>query len=237
MKWLLIVGALLIGRAEAATLAVTPGTGATLNMSADGSGNLSPHVITCDNAASATCAGVSAAGTTATVGPGVQGMTGGVPMPMSATALPLPTGAATSANQGPVTAAGTTASTAGAVQGVTGGIPMPVSNASLPLPTGAATAANQSASGTPTQGSVSCGTSSTTLLSAAAATNFILIKIPAGANNLVWFNFAGSAAVTSAPSEDLAAGQAQVWSTSRYLPTAQINCIATAATTVTLIYK
>jgi len=62
--------------------------------------------------------------------------------PVSAASLPLPTGAATAANQ-EVTAAGTTATSAQAVQGVTGGVAMPVSAASLPLPSGAATAANQ----------------------------------------------------------------------------------------------
>jgi hypothetical protein len=44
--------------------------------------------------------------------------------PVSATSLPLPTGAATAANQ-EVTAAGTSASSAQAIQGVTGGVPQP----------------------------------------------------------------------------------------------------------------
>jgi hypothetical protein len=58
--------------------------------------------------------------------------------PVSAASLPLPSGAATAANQ-EVTAAGTSATSAQAVQGVANGVPMPVSAASLPLPAGAAT--------------------------------------------------------------------------------------------------
>lgn len=45
---------------------------------------------------------------------------------VSAAALPLPTGAATSANQAAITAAGTTATSAAAMQGVVGGVVMPI---------------------------------------------------------------------------------------------------------------
>jgi hypothetical protein len=91
------------------------------------------------------------------------------------------------------------------------------------------------ATGTPTQTSVSCATGSTTLLAAAAATQFILIKVPAAATVPVWFNFAGAAAVAAPPSVDLAAGASINWTA--FVPTAQINCLATSATTVTIVYK
>jgi hypothetical protein len=67
-------------------------------------------------------------------------------VPVSATALPLPAGAATAALQSAVqSAAGTSAASALTVQGVAGGVAQPVSATSLPLPAGAATAANQTA--------------------------------------------------------------------------------------------
>ena len=89
--------------------------------------------------------------------------------------------------------------------------------------------------GTPTQTSVSCGVGSTTLLAAAAATQFLLIKVPASATVPVWFNFAGAAAVAAPPSVDLAAGASITWTA--FVPSSQINCLATSATTVTVTYK
>lgn len=80
----------------------------------------------------------------------------GVTQPVSASSLPLPTGAATSANQ-EVTAAGSSASSAQGVQGVTGGVALPVSASALPLPTGAATSALQ------TTGNTTLSTINTTL--------------------------------------------------------------------------
>ena len=91
-------------------------------------------------------------------------------------------------------------------------------------------------SGTPIETSVSCGTGSTTLLAASTATQFIMVKVPQGGNT-VWINFAGSAAVQAAPSVDLTGGASIIWGATTYLPTAQINCIASAATSVTLMYK
>lgn len=54
----------------------------------------------------------------------VQGVGSGTPVPVSNASLPLPTGAATSANQ-EVTAAGASATSAQGVQGVTSGVPLP----------------------------------------------------------------------------------------------------------------
>lgn len=93
--------------------------------------------------------------------------------------------------------------------------------------------------GTPTQTSVSCGTSTTTLLAAGAATIFLSISSPTSNTNRVWINVAGVAAVAAAPSRDLPPGFEAYFSSSNesFLPTSQINCIAeTGATTLTLIY-
>ncbi len=67
-----------------------------------------------------------------------------VPVSVSAASLPLPSGAASAANQTAVQSApGSSAATAATVQGSASGVPVPVSAASLPLPSGAASAANQ----------------------------------------------------------------------------------------------
>ena len=67
---------------------------------------------------------------------------------VSATALPLPTGAATAALQPGFGTAGTPNANVASFQGVSGGTPAPVSATALPLPTGAATAALQPGFGT-----------------------------------------------------------------------------------------
>jgi hypothetical protein len=66
------------------------------------------------------------AGSTVGSGIPVTGTFWQATQPVSAASLPLPTGAATAANQ-EVTAAGTSATSAQGVQGVTGGVPVPVS--------------------------------------------------------------------------------------------------------------
>ncbi len=77
------------------------------------------------------------AGSPASTVVSVQGVSGGAAVPVSAASLPLPSGAATAANQ-EVTVAGSSALSAQAVQGVTGGVALPVSATALPLPTNAA---------------------------------------------------------------------------------------------------
>lgn len=68
---------------------------------------------------------------------------------VQATALPLPTGAATAANQTAAQSApGTPQTTAMTVQGNASGVPVPVSAAALPLPSGAATSAAQTSAQT-----------------------------------------------------------------------------------------
>jgi len=100
---------------------------------------------------------------------------------------------------------------------------------------------NAVSSGTPTQTSVSCATSSTTLLAASAASQFISIRNPTSATATVWVNIAAAAAVTAAPSIDLAPGAEADYfaSENSFLPTAQINCISggASASTLTVIYK
>ena len=88
------------------------------------------------------------------------------------------------------------------------------------------------------QTTVSCAATTTTLLAAAAASNFVTIKNLNAAANTVWINFTGVAAVAAAPSFDLAPGSAITFASSTFLPTQQINCIASpGAQSVTLVYK
>lgn len=94
--------------------------------------------------------------------------------------------------------------------------------------------------GTPTQTSVSCASTSTTLLAASTATLFLSVRNPTTATQTVWINVVGSAAVAAAPSVDLPPGsEADYFAEgSSFLPTAQINCISGGtASTVTLVYK
>lgn len=81
----------------------------------------------------------------------------GVTQPVSATSLPLPTGASTAAKQPALGTAGTASSDVISVQGVASmtalktdgsAVTQPISAASLPLPTGAATSAAQTTAGT-----------------------------------------------------------------------------------------
>lgn len=94
--------------------------------------------------------------------------------------------------------------------------------------------------GTPTQTSVSCAATSTTVIAASTATMFLSIRNPTTATNTVWINLTGAAAVAAAPSIDLPPGaEADFFAEgASFLPTAQINCISGgAASTVVVIYK
>lgn len=106
---------------------------------------------------------VTSAGTNGTLAQAVQGITGGIPFAVSASALPLPTGAATSSLQ--TTGNASLTSMDGKIPSLVSGrmpidgsgVTQPVSAASLPLPSGAATSALQSTInatlGTPMQNS------------------------------------------------------------------------------------
>lgn len=94
--------------------------------------------------------------------------------------------------------------------------------------------------GTPTQTSVSCAATSTTLLAASTATMFLSIRNPTTSTQTIWINVAGAAAVAAPPSLDLAPGaEADFFAEgSSFLPTAQINCIsAGTSSSVSVVYK
>lgn len=69
--------------AGSSTLAVTPGSGANLRVGTDGATNLFGNGAICDGAACALLASVNAAGTPGSNGLAIQGLTGGVPVPVS----------------------------------------------------------------------------------------------------------------------------------------------------------
>lgn len=94
--------------------------------------------------------------------------------------------------------------------------------------------------GTPTQTSVSCAATTTTLLAANAATMFLSVRNPTTSAVTIWINTAGAAAVAAAPSMDLPPGSEAYFSAegSSFLPTDQINCISSGgASSVTITYK
>lgn len=110
--------------------------------------------------------GAGIAGTPAGGVASVQGVSGGTALPVSAASLPLPSGAATAANQTNVQSApGTPQTTALSIQGNASAVAVPVSIASLPLPTGAATSALQ------TTGNTSLSTIATNTTGASTAAN------------------------------------------------------------------
>ena len=80
-------------------------------------------------------------GSVAVTGPLTDAQLRVAAVPVSAAALPLPSGAATAAKQPALGTAGTPSADVLSVQGVVGGIAQPISAAALPLPSGAATEA------------------------------------------------------------------------------------------------
>lgn len=111
------------------------------------------QVSLANTAANGTAVKVDASGATVPI----SGTFWQATQPVSASTLPLPTGAATSAKQPALGTAGTAATDVITVQGIASmtalkvdgsAVTQPVSAASLPLPTGASTAAKQPALGT-----------------------------------------------------------------------------------------
>lgn len=95
---------------------------------------------------------------------------------ISASSLPLPTGAATSADQTNVQSSpGTSAGTAVTVQGSASGVALPISASTLPLPSNAATATNQ------TNVQSAPGSSQTTALTVQGNASGIAIPVSASA--------------------------------------------------------
>lgn len=106
--------------------------------------------------------------------------------------------------------------------------------------TGAVVSVRPDQAGTPNQTSVSCGTGSTTMLAANAATQFVSIRNPTTSTVTIWINVVGAAATVGVPSIDLAPGsEADYYSTGpSFLPTTQMNCISSgAASSVMVLYK
>lgn len=95
--------------------------------------------------------------------------------------------------------------------------------------------------GVPTFTTVSCATTSTTLLAAGTATMYLSIRNPVTATATVWIRFDGTAAAASSPSVDLPPGaewDGFAFGTS-FLSTAQFNCISggASASSLSLNYK
>lgn len=106
-----------------------------------------------------------------------------VTQPVSASALPLPAGAATAAKQPALGTAGTASADVVSVQGVASmtalkvdgsGVTQPVSAATLPLPAGASTSAKQPALGT-------AGTAATDVLTVQGITSMTALKVDGSA--------------------------------------------------------
>lgn len=92
--------------------------------------------------------------------------------------------------------------------------------------------------GNVTQTAVSVATTSTPLLAAAAASLFVRICVPASAANAIWVRWDGGAPAQAAPSDNIQPGVCAVWvKASGYLPQQQINALASATTSVVVIYQ
>lgn len=115
----------------------------------------------------------------------------------------------------------------------------PPSSVPLLTDTAIVTSERPDNAGTITMGTVSCATSSTTLLAAGNATMYLSIRNPTTASATVWIRFDGSAATASAPSIDLPPGAE--WTGFAYgtsfLPSSQFNCISGGAAASTLGYN
>lgn len=108
-----------------------------------------------------------------------------------------------------------------------------VSGGAMPV-----TLAGGGSAGTPTQTSVSVGTSSALLLAASAATSFLKVSVPLNAANGIWVRWDNGVATQAPAAEYIAPGASASWVKSTgFLPTSQINAIASAAVAVTLIYN
>lgn len=150
-------GAQLAAGQYLATPPTNPTTDTYRNLQVDASGNLKVtvapgggggEVTIGDPNTSTNQAAVLAPGSSGPFALAVQGVTGGTPQPVSASSLPLPTGAATAAKQPAIGTAGAASTDVITVQGIASGTAQPISAASLPLPTGASTSAKQPALGT-----------------------------------------------------------------------------------------
>jgi hypothetical protein len=162
----------------------------------------------------------------------VQGASGGQAVPVSATALPLPTGAATAANQATIiTTLGTPfqagASIGNTAFGVTGALPAgtnAIGTVTTTPKTGAATVAG-----------CTIGTSSAQCLAASTATNSLFVQNTSATASIACSE-GGTAILNSSGSYQLGPGASMLWGPSTAgPPSAAINCIASAASTPLLV--
>jgi len=107
------------------------------------------------------------------------------------------------------------------------GLLAPVLAHAQPAPTGALV-----------QTTVTCGASSTAVLTAQSAQKFILVQNPAGGST-VWLNFGGAAAVAAPPSISLAAGSSITWSpVNGFVPATAVTCIVGSGTqAISVLYQ
>lgn len=138
----------------------------------------------------------------------IEGVASGTAIPVSAGSLPLPTGAATAANQITAGTAGTPSAQVMSIQGESGmtavktdgsGVTQPVSASTLPLPTGAATAAKQPALGT-------AGSASMDVITIQGAASMTAVKVDgSGVTQPI------SGTVSAAVSGTVGASQSGTW--------------------------
>lgn len=137
----------------------------------------------------------------------------GSTQPISATSLPLPTGAATAAKQPALGTAGTASADVITVQGIASmtalkvdgsAVTQPVSAASLPLPSGASTAAKQPALGT-------AGTASADVITVQGIASMTPLLVNASGNAVPVTDNAGSLTVDNNGTFATQAAQSGVW--------------------------
>ena len=177
----------------------------------------------------------SAPGTSATTAITVQGSASGAAVPISGSVtITSEPGAASTGAAVPSAAQYAGMNVGGNLTGLTGtanGLKVDGSAVTQPV-------SISGSSGTPTQAAVTVGTSSALLLAASAATSFIKIAVPTTAANGIWVRYDNGTAAQAAPSDYIAPGQSVVWiKTAGFLPTSQINAIASASVAVTVIYS
>lgn len=86
--------------------------------------------------------------------------------------------------------------------------------------------------GTPNSPATTCGTSSSTVLAAGAASYYVTIRNPSTNTTTVWVNPTGAAATLAPPSRDLVPGTELDYSLNGFLPTSAITCIASSSTAI-----
>jgi hypothetical protein len=95
--------------------------------------------------------------------------------------------------------------------------------------------ADRGVSGTPAMTTATVGTSSGQLVAAAAYANFLKVCVPVTAANGIWVRWDGGTAAAASPAEYMPPGQCDSWVRSTgFMPTGQINAIASASVAVSV---